>query len=272
MTCPVCSTPSTGGRFCSSCGAPFEGAVCPACRSTLTAGAKFCHRCGTAVGAAPSGTTQSPSTVPWAVASIALIALIALVAGRTFSANRSATTADEQPTASAPTEPQGGAQPPAAVGAPFAGAAGAAGGRAPDISSMSPSERADRLYDRVMRLHGEGKEDSVQTFAPMALAAYQMMDSLTLDQRYDYGRIGEVVGVPDVAKAQADTILALDPTHLLGLVLAARAATIAKDPAAARRFYQRLVAAAPAERKKQLPEYQRHRADIDAALAEARGA
>jgi Double zinc ribbon len=258
MTCPVCSTPSTGGRFCSSCGAPFEGAVCPACRSTLTAGAKFCHRCGTAVGAAPSGTHQSPSTVPWAVASIALIALIALVAGRTFSANRSAKT-DDEPTASAPAEPP-------------AGAAAAAGARAPDISSMSPSERADRLYDRVMRLHSEGKEDSVQTFAPMALAAYQMMDSLTLDQRYDYGRIGEVVGVPDVAKAQADTILALDPTHLLGLVLAARAATIAKDPAAARRFYQRLVAAAPAERKKQLPEYQRHRADIDAAMAEARGA
>ena len=137
---------------------------------------------------------------------------------------------------------------------------------------MSPAERADRLYDRVMRLHSQGKDDSVQTFAPMALASYQMMDSLTLDQRYDFGRIGEVVGAPDVAKAQADTILTLDPTHLLGLALAARAATINKDAPAAHRFYQRLLAAAPAERKKNLPEYQRHRADIDAALAEAHGA
>jgi hypothetical protein len=196
------------------------------------------------------------------VASIALIALIALVAGRTFGAHRAAQTAEE------PAPPP--AQP--AADADGGGAPAVAGARAPDISTMSPAERADRLYDRVMRLHSQGKDDSVQTFAPMALASYQMMDSLTLDQRYDFGRIGEVAGAPDVAKAQADTILALDSTHLLGLALAARAATINKDATAAHRFYQRLLAAAPAERKKNLPEYQRHRADIDAAIAEARGA
>jgi hypothetical protein len=197
------------------------------------------------------------------VASIALIALIALVAGRTFGAHRAAQTAEEAapPSAQPSADAEGGAAAPAVAGA-----------RAPDISTMSPAERADRLFDRVMRLHSEGKDDSVQTFAPMALASYQMMDSLTLDQRYDFGRIGEVVGAPDVAKAQADTILALDSTHLLGLALAARAATINKDATAAHRFYKRLLAAAPAERKKNLPEYQRHRADIDAAIAEARGA
>jgi hypothetical protein len=260
MTCPVCSAPSTGGRFCSSCGAPLEGAICPACRSALTTGAKFCHRCGTAVGAAPSPNAGTASTVPWAVASIALIALIALVAGRNFGAHRAAT-ADE----SAASAPQ---QPPDANGpAPFAGGGA---GPAPDISAMSPAERADRLYDRVMRLHSEGKDDSAQTFAPMALAAYRMMDSLTLDQRYDLGRIGEVVGLPDMARAQADTILALDSTHLLGLALAARAATLTKQDQVAEKYYRRLLAALPAERKKNLPEYARHSADIDAAVAEAR--
>jgi hypothetical protein len=269
MTCPVCSAPSTGGRFCSSCGAPFEGAVCPACRSTLTTGAKFCHRCGTAVGAAAPGDPRPTSTVPWAVASIALIALIALVAGRNFGARRAQSTAEDASSpAAAPQTADAGAPPPGA--APFAGGQ-QGGGRAPDISSMSPAERADRLFDRVMRLHSEGKDDSVQTFAPMALAAYQMMDSLTLDQRYDLGRIGEAVGLPDVARAQADTILAHAPTHLLGLALAARAATVAKDTDVARRYYKRLLAAVPAEEKKKLPEYDRHRADIDAAVAEARG-
>jgi hypothetical protein len=258
MTCPVCSAPSTGGRFCSSCGAPLEGAVCPACRSALTTGARFCHRCGTAVGAAASPSAGNGSTVPWAVASIALIALIALVAGRNFGAHRAAST-DEGPAA-----PQ---QAPDANAAPFAGAGA---GPAPDISAMSPAERADRLYDRVMRLHSEGKDDSAQTFAPMAMAAYQMMDSLTLDQRYDLGRIGEVVGLPDMARAQADTILALDSTHLLGLALAARAATLTKQDHAAEQYYRRLLAALPAERKKNLPEYARHSADIDAAVAEAR--
>ncbi|HXI97884.1 MAG TPA: hypothetical protein VNG73_03005, partial [Gemmatimonadaceae bacterium] len=43
------------------------------------------------------------------------------------------------------------------------------GVRAPDISSLSPQERADRLYNRVMLLATQGKVDSVQFFAPMAL-------------------------------------------------------------------------------------------------------
>jgi len=40
----------------------------------------------------------------------------------------------------------------------------AAGARAPDISSLSPQERADRLYNRVMLLATQGKADSVQFF------------------------------------------------------------------------------------------------------------
>jgi tetratricopeptide (TPR) repeat protein len=143
--------------------------------------------------------------------------------------------------------------------------------RAPDISSMSPAERADRLYDRVMRLHSEGKDDSVRFFSPMVLTAYQMIGPLDADQHYDLGRIGEVLGNTDLARAEADTILRDQPTHLLGLTLAARAATLDKQPDKARDFYKRLLAAEPAERKRALPEYDRHRDDIDAAIATARG-
>jgi hypothetical protein len=121
-----------------------------------------------------------------------------------------------------------------------------------------------------MRLHSEGKDDSAQTFAPMAMAAFQMIDSLSLGQRYDLGRIGEVVGLPEVARAQADTILAVDPTHLLGLALAAQAATLAKQDGQAHKYYQRLLTALPAERKKNRPEYADHSADIDTAVAAAR--
>lgn len=250
QTCPSCAAPSTGGRFCASCGAPFSGALCAACRSTLTAGAKFCHRCGSAVGATPTADARNATTIPWAVASIALLALVALVAGRNFGAHRAATTSEAPVPAAQPDQP---------------------GPVAPDISSMSPAERADRLFDRVMRLHEEGKDDSVQFFAPMVLAAYQALSPMTLDQRYDLGRIGEVVGLTDVAQAEADTILSQSPTNLLGLALAARAATSSKQDSAARGFYKRLLAAEPAERKKKLPEYDRHRADIDAALAQAHG-
>jgi hypothetical protein len=143
--------------------------------------------------------------------------------------------------------------------------------RAPDISTMSPAERADRLYDRVMRLHGEGKDDSVKFFSPMVLQAYQMLGPLDADQHYDLGRIGEVLGMAELARAEADTILKAQPTHLLGLTLAARAAMLDKQPAKAQAFYKRLLAAEPAERRKALPEYDRHRDDIDAAVATARG-
>ena len=136
---------------------------------------------------------------------------------------------------------------------------------------MSPAERADRLYDRVMRLHSEGKDDSVRFFSPMILQAYQMLGPLDADHHYDLGRIGEVLGLADLAQAEADTILQTQPTHLLGLTLAARAATLDKQPAKARDYYKRLLTAEPAERKKALPEYARHRDDIDAALATARG-
>ena len=121
-----------------------------------------------------------------------------------------------------------------------------------------------------MRLHERGRTDSVQFFAQMAIPAYQMLQPLDLDARYDMGRIAEVAGLADFARAQADTILRADPNHLLGLVLAIRASRLSRDESAATAFERRLMAAEPAERRRALVEYTRHRTDIDAALEVAR--
>ena len=193
------------------------------------------------------------SALPWAVAAISLLALVALVAGQRFAGTRSPSPL-----------------PPATSDAPFASGAPAEGARAPDISQLSPRERADRLYDRVMRLSSEGKTDSVQFFAPMALSVYQSLGPMDADLRYDFGRVAEVSGAAAIARAQADSILAGDSTHLLGLVLGVRAAQLRGDSAAARVFSRRLLAAEPTESAKKLPEYQRHQGDILEALAEAR--
>ncbi len=134
---------------------------------------------------------------------------------------------------------------------------------------MSPSERADRLYDRMMRLASENKTDSVQFFAPMALSAYASMGPLDLDLRYDFGRIAEISGNLDIAQAQADSILASNPTHLLGLILAGRVAALRGDATKQAALTRRLVQAQAAEAAKGLDEYARHKGDIDAALAEA---
>ena len=142
--------------------------------------------------------------------------------------------------------------------------------RASDISQLSPQERADRLFNRVMLLNSQGKSDSILFFAPMAIDAYQMLSPLNSDQRYDLGRIAEAAGALPLARAQADTILIDNPKHLLGLVLASRIAALDKRATDQKAFDARLVSAYPAESARKLAGYERHADDIQNALAEAR--
>ena len=262
---------------------------CAACGAALSAGANYCHRCGTAVAAvgarpdAPASRTPGRSiaeVAPWAVAFVAFLALTAMAAGRNLGASRGAGLDAPQnalPQASlgegvAPSGGSTGAGTPDApvANAPFAKGAGGGTGRPPDLSQMSPRDIADRLFDRVMRLSGEGKVDSAQFFATMALQNYDRMPQAGVpfdaDLRYDMGRVAEVAGRGDIAAAQADTILRANPTHLLGLVLAIKGAALQGDRARLTDTQRRLVAAAPTERAKNLEEYQRHGNDIDAAL------
>lgn len=181
----------------------------------------------------------------WGVPAVAIVALIVL------SAIRFGSRAAE-------------AGPPAAV--PL----GDVAMRAPDISSMSPEERADRLFNRVMRLSSEGKADSAAFFGPMAMGALEALAPLNAHRRYDMGVVALVSGDVSRATAQGDTILAQRPTHLLGLALAARAADARGDQTARRNFRRRLLAAESAERVSALPEYGDHDADIRAAVELAR--
>ena len=161
----------------------------------------------------------------------------------------------------------GGAPDPSA--APFAAGGG---GNPPDISRMSPRERAARLYDRIMRYVEEGKKDSVQFFAPMAMGSFEALEGeMDVDARYDYGRVASETGNFAVAIAQADTILRKVPTHLLGLSLNARTAMMQGKSAEAGKVWKRFLAAKDAELQKKLPEYEMHAADIEQATRLAKG-
>ena len=185
-------------------------------------------------------------SLPWIVAAIALLAFIALIAGQKFGSNRPASIPQET------------------------GATEIPQGRAPDISRMSPAEQASRLYQRIMQWNADGKQDSVALFAPMGIAAYENLGDLNADSRYDLGMIGWASRDAALARAQADTILKQNPKHLLGLILAARAAKMQNRGADERTFYQRLVAAEPTERAAAREEYVIHEPDITSALEEAR--
>ena len=242
-----------GARFCPNCGVSLAGAPCVSCGTALPAGARFCHRCGAAAPSAvarhgPAATSTNAQRLPWIVAAVALVAFIGLAAAQRFGGGRATDAASDA-------EQAGG---PRGIVA------------APDISSLTPAQRAERLYDRVMAASERGRDDSVRFFMPMAVGAYQALGELTTDQRYDLGRLGEVSGDTRLATAQADTILRRTPDHLLGLVLASRAARLRGDNASARRYLDRLAKVDRSERQKQLPEYLVHQNDIDTALREPR--
>lgn len=179
------------------------------------------------------------------IAAAVLTVLVAFIAGQQFGARN------------APVD--------AAAGAPQAPFAGT-GAATTDISSMTPQEAANRLFNRVMSYAAEGKSDSAVMFAPMAIMAYERIGPLDAHARYDIGSIAAATGDAATAAAQADTILKANSTHLLGLLLAAKAADLEKKPALAAAFRSRFAAAATGETARQLPEYADHQRDIDSAL------
>jgi hypothetical protein len=100
-----------------------------------------------------------------------------------------------------------------------AGATSPLSTRAPDISQMTPRERFDRLFDRVMGAAERGDSTTVTQFSPMALGAYDMLDQVDADARYHAAMIHLVNGGVDAALALADTIQRAAPNHLFGYLI-----------------------------------------------------
>src|SRR5450432_3551281 len=89
---------------------------------------------------------------------------------------------------------------------------------------------------------------------------------LAIDDHYDLGRLALLTGSAPLAGAEADTMLAIRPTHLLGLMLAEDAARASGLASKANAFHARLLANAAKERRSALPEYREHASDLALAL------
>lgn len=124
---------------------------------------------------------------------------------------------------------------------------------------MSPNERANRLFNRVMILAEAGKGDSVRFFLPMALGAYNQLPDLGPDARYHIGLLQLAGGDVQAALAQADTIQRLVPTHLFIYVLRAHAYQQSGNTSQERRAYAEFLRNEAAETAKNREEYTDHR-------------
>ncbi len=220
--------------------------TCHACGAPLTATARFCHKCGAQVAGAQAAGWRVG--LPWAVAGAALGALVAVLllrlGGGSGGGRREVGGVGDEPAAASPITP-------------------------PDISQMSPEERATRLYNRVMTLHSQGKSDSAGFFLPMALQAYAMLPALDVDARYHLGVLDLTGGDYAAALAQADSIRRAVPTHLFAFMLRARALELRRDPAGAHRAYRDFLQNEAAERDRKRPEYSDHQDNLDAFHAQA---
>ena len=133
----------------------------------------------------------------------------------------------------------------------------------PDISNMSPQERFNRLYNRVMEAAQSGDEATVTRFTPMALMAYAQLDTVDADARYHAALLKAHTGDVDASRALADTILSRDPGHLFGYVIQGTVARFRKDEKALDQAYSGFLKHYDAEMKASRPEYQEHRRSLD---------
>jgi hypothetical protein len=140
---------------------------------------------------------------------------------------------------------------------------GSGAGTPPDLSTMTPRERFDRLYDRVMRASESGDQATVQRFGPMALAAYGMLDSVDTDARYHAALLRLHSGDAAGAKLLADTMVATTPDHLFGYLARGMVARWSADSGSLEKSYRDYLSRYPTETAKTRDDYASHRTMLD---------
>jgi hypothetical protein len=148
-------------------------------------------------------------------------------------------------------------------------AAAAPRGPAPDISRMTPRERFDRLFNRIMQAAQRSDSLEVNRFTPMALGAYAQLDTFDADARYHAAVLRNKAGDLAGARALADTILAESPGHLFAYVIRGESAYLQNDAGALARAQREFLAHYDAAVRSNRVEYLEHKPVLDEFKKEA---
>ncbi|MDH3733854.1 MAG: hypothetical protein OEU54_09990 [Gemmatimonadota bacterium] len=138
-----------------------------------------------------------------------------------------------------------------------------------ELSSMTPRQAADRLFERAMREHEGGDYERASFFLDMGLQAYAAVpsDDLDADARFHMGLMQLLMGDSTAARLSAADIGDAEPDNLLGLILSARVADFAGDETAASDYRRRLREEVEEEGGiPDRPDYESHRALIEREL------
>jgi hypothetical protein len=216
---------------------------CPRCGNSGTGA--YCSHCGAPLaGRALFARWNAQAFVPWAALGLATIALaVSLMAWLD----------------------RGGGEPPPGLAASSESAAAAfsAPGAPVDLSSMTPRQAADRLFNRVMAASERGDRVEAMRFVPMALQAYDNLGTLDNDARFHVALIHLVAGDTAKARVQIESLRKSVPGHLLASMLEYQIAVSDGNEGAALRANRTFLAAYDAEIAVRRSEYQDHQDSIN---------
>jgi mono/diheme cytochrome c family protein len=220
-------TPNSGPRA--------TAAKCRSCGTPTPPNAKYCHVCGTPLRGESAPKRRDPVAI--ALYSVIAVSIAAAAAGIVFFASQN----------------QGTPRPPTTADNPAARP-----GQPVDLTSMSPRQAADQLFNRIMMAQEQGNMPEVMQFAPKALQAYDLVVNLDADAHYHIGLIHAAVGDFDKVRKQVEILRQFSPNHLLGLILEHNAAVETGDENTAAKASDAFAAAYESEIMTAKPEYAAH--------------
>ncbi len=221
---------------------------CPSCALEVPSSARFCQGCGVSLDPRSASKRRSPKTI--AMFAAAALGIVAALAAAVAVLDRDKIAAPG----------------PALFPAPGVGSAPTV-----DLSTLTPREAADRLFNRIMMASERGDRGEAMRFVPMALAAYARLETLDADAYFHLGRIHAVAGDLDHTRQQISRLKGLVPSHLLGLILEHALAKRSGDEDAASRVTAAFAAAYDTEIEAGRREYADHRKAIEKFRAAAGG-